>query len=489
MAYVSSDPNMQQGQTQDPNVQTNSPQQTGGSNSSGSSGTNTSSGSSAPSGKSATSGGTGAGGNPTPAATSSGSFQNLQSYLKANQNYNGGQGLAGQVGNTLTNNAQAAQSAQDQSAQSTISAANKAAAQYDPNNVSQYVNQALSDPTKADASTFQQYYNGTYNAPTAFDASGSFQNANANFQTQAGQTGTDSGRMALLQSLYNTPQYSSGQQNLDNLLLTSNSGQLGQLQNTANTAAKQLGTDYTTQQTNAGNAITQGQAAATAAANQTQGLFNNYVTQQEGNLNNQVAQTQQQRQDQYNQLVQQAQNGQLSSQVMQQLGLTSGQNLYGVNASNYLNNNVGTVGIGNVATAADQAKFQALANLSGQTQLANYANPTQQLGNVYTANQAGLQNQLKQNEGTLENAFGGVALGGTALSSAQLQALTPAQIQQYTNNILNPGSLPSADQVMGGSNAMSGGANISIPMTPQQQAVMKQLQSIYGNGYQTVKQV
>lgn len=418
MAYVASDPNQtDQDQDQSQSGQNSSSTSSGssspaaasstnvsGSTASGSGGGNTSqSGSSSNSATPASQYQASQSQSATPSATSSGRFQNLQSYLTANSGYNNGQGLAGQMGSTLSGKEQADQNATTQGAQSTTDAANQAAAQYDPTTTGNYLSQTFADPTKvaSDPTAMAQwnnYYNGTY-APTAFDASGSLQNQNNQFQQTAGMTNSESGRMGLLQNLYGTPSYSGGQQNLDNLLLQSQPGQLGQLQSTAGNLSNQLGNAYTAGQTQAGNAITAGQGLAANASAATQAGLTGDISSEQAALQQKAADMNTQRTGQYNTDMQQMQSNQLSPDLMSQLGLTAGTKTYNLDPSSFLTQNATQAGVGNVSTAADAAKFAALAQLSGQDPsgtLGQFATPAAQpMSSVYNFNNAGF-NQAQQ---------------------------------------------------------------------------------------------
>lgn len=372
MAIVGSDPNMQQ---DDPNQKDKDPGATaqgGGVNVSGASA------SGAGASPSANAGGASA----TPAGTSSGRFQNLQGYLKANAGYNQGQGLAGQVGTSLSGQEQNQEQNIGQEQQRVQSQATAAGQPYQSDTLNQYAQQAYADPTKVNQAQWAQYYGGQYAAPAAYDASGQLQQGQQNFQAQTGLVGTEPGRMQLLQQLYNTPGYSVGQQNLDNLLLQSQPGQLSQLQSQAGQLGSQLGTQYASGQSAAQAALDQLKAAATTGSQTLQSGLNTDIGQEQSALQSKIAPLQQQRQADYDKALGQLQHGDYTPDVLSELGLTHGMQIYNVNPADYLNKDtVGTVGVGNVATAADQAKFNALAQMAGQPvqsalgQFANVSSP------------------------------------------------------------------------------------------------------------------
>lgn len=407
MAYLASDPNMQQ---QDPNQKDKEP-------SDSNPGVNVS-GSAAPSAEGAPSaGGSAAKPSATPKATSSGRFQNLQSYLKANAGYNQGQGLAGQVGTTLAGQEANQEQAIGQESQRVQGAAQQASAQYDPSKTQAYLQQAFQDPTKIASdpnalAKWQQYYSGAYNPGEGYDASGNLSQAQQKFQQQTALVKNEPGRMQLLQQLYGTPGYSTGQQSLDNLLLQSQPGQLSQLQTQSGALGSQLGSAYGLGQTAAQQAVDSGQALAQQASAATQaGLSTNIDTEQKA-LAKKASDTLAQRQNAYGTALDQLRSGQFTPEVLSQLGLGDlSQQTYGVDPTKYLQDQVGNVGIGNVATAADQAKFQALAQLSGQpadSALGQFAKVGSSLGSAAGFDLSGFQQAANAAKGSLENEYGGL---------------------------------------------------------------------------------
>lgn len=140
----------------------------------------------------------------TPAATNSGNFTNLTSYLNANQG--AGANMAKGVENVVDQAGQ--KSDQGIKDYGTAGLADAAAGTASANATGNYTG-------KTDATNFQQY-NDLNAAKSPYDTLGSYlQNANG---TQAG-TGT------LLRSTYDQPSYTAGENNLDAFLVNQGGGQ------------------------------------------------------------------------------------------------------------------------------------------------------------------------------------------------------------------------------------------------------------------------
>jgi hypothetical protein len=183
----------------------------------------------------------------TQSGTSSGRFNNLQKYIEANKDFHADQGgLAGQVvsginqqAQNVQNNLQGAQNAfADQSQQS-----------IDSFNHPDVVNQAFQDPTafvqnQDNMDAFAKMRDAQYTGPkTLQDLSGDqnlaklqVQSANVNDMVNQGQS--ESGRFNLLRNMFGNPSYTAGQQNLDNLIIQGQQGQMKQIQ-----GARQIATD------------------------------------------------------------------------------------------------------------------------------------------------------------------------------------------------------------------------------------------------------
>jgi len=320
------------------------------------------------------------------APSSSGQFQNLQAYLGANQNYTNSGGLAGQLSSDYNKQAQGINN--------NITDASKnwygqnSSADVDPTKASQYVNNALSDPTKFSSdpnnvSQFQGYLNaGTnYVAPGQFDPTQTYQQKVQNYQSQVGQLGTDSGRQAALQHIYgqNNPYYSQGQQGIDNLLLSAgvNAGgqnQIQQLKNNTQGYGQNLNNAYKQNVGDINNSIAQyGQDAATTQAN-TQNALGGAITGLYDQYANNLSTLAANRNHATDMAQMDLSQGRINSDMAKQFAsYDPSMQLYGVNPgavdssgkSLYLTQNTNTPTVSNTISASDQAKMTGLGALAG----------------------------------------------------------------------------------------------------------------------------
>lgn len=317
-----------------------------------------------------------------PKSNSSGSWTNLQNYLSANQDQAGA--MAQNVTGGVAQQAQTAQSAlaNDQGAfNQQLGAATNA-------NDTNLFNEVGTDPTSvannaSQLSEFQNDMNDQWNGPTSFAPSAQTSTDYSTAEGAVQNAGTAAGQEALLQNQYgsNGQQYNTGEANLDQLVLGGSAesqqdfnnlqSQYGNLGNDINNAS-------TADQTAIENAQTNNQNVATEA---NQSLYGDgtsanpgAIANEETNLTNETSALQTQRQDAYNTVDQALTNNQYTPDQLTALGLTSGQDTYGINptSTSYLANQVGTVNAGNAATAQDTADMQALATLSGQSALSSY---------------------------------------------------------------------------------------------------------------------
>jgi hypothetical protein len=338
------------------------------------------------------------------APTKSGRFQNIQNYLNANKGYKQEQGgLAGQTYQNLKDQQEQQRNAIGGAAQQTAQQAQQASAQYDPSKVQSYLGNVLADPTKvaSDENAYKQwqdYYAGAYKAPEQFDAQGKLLSQAQNFQQTANLAQNETGRMSLLQKLYGRAGYNAGQQNLDNLFMQTDPNQLQRLETGSKDLSNQLMSGYNASQQQAQEAVAKGKSLADQASAATKAALQQNIEQQQGVLQNKAAELQQQRDKEYNDIVNSVKQGKITLDMVSKLGMDP--NLFrsgwvgpaiqtdapvtqkvldgaGLNFLDFINKAKDQVGIGNVATAQDAAKFQALAKLMGESNsspLASYAN-------------------------------------------------------------------------------------------------------------------
>jgi hypothetical protein len=246
--------------------------------------------------------GTGGGAGAGPVAPSaskpgtSGQFTNIQNYINANQGNNLGQQTENQFNNLKQqgeNQLGSQVSGFDQNAAATgqaiqneQSAVNAAPSQVvNPNNFQQGL------------SALQSGLGYQYNGPTGLQNTAGLQNQAQNLSTLGGLTNSDAGRFTLLQKFFNTPTYTQGQTNLDNVLLGSQPQALQQVRQTANS----LGNDVNSAVGNAASQVSQlqnqaqgvQQAAQNAVGTGAQNIYgqlgteaNNFITQGQALQNN-----------------------------------------------------------------------------------------------------------------------------------------------------------------------------------------------------------
>lgn len=352
-------------------------------------------------------------------------YTNIQKVLQANQ----GNQLGSAIGNNIQ---QVGSSAQDnlKNAQNQFQQGTQAN-QFNTQQNQQLAQDVLADPTKyntqdqtnpnaQNGSQFQTLLSGQYQGPQGLANSSELQNQAQNVAQMGQALGTSGGRIGLLQQMVGNPQYTAGQSNLDNLLL-------GQSTDPALQAAKR---QALTLQGKVGSAIQGANAQGQQASNQAQqfgqalqGQFGNTVNQENSSLQNQAIQAQQGRDADYKQALANLQSGQVTQDQAKLLGLSQGENLYGVDATKFLQENPLQANVSNVASAQDYAKMQALQKLGGQfapqnTQQAfqNFQNPSQagqfQASQALTGDQSGLQNAVNSTQQNFLQQLAAISPGG-----------------------------------------------------------------------------
>lgn len=286
---------------------------------------------------------------------SSGQYANIQKYLGANQTQANemGQGLAGDV-------EQRAKESQSLTEQYSKQAPKVDA--YDPNQAIGKVG-GLTDSEKALYKT--QKSTGGYTGPESFDTAAGYQEAQKAAQDasqRVSQAGTEQGQQELLKQKYARPDYSAGQNKLDQALL--------QYSPDAKTGFENLKSKYSNlndlfgnAQSNVGNAINDAnkqalankQAFSPAEKAAREGLLNPIQARAaQANIDNPAM---------VERYYQDLQDEKVNQDVMEKLGLSEGQNIYDLNLANYLNKDLSTSNMNNVASADERTKYAQLAGL------------------------------------------------------------------------------------------------------------------------------
>lgn len=269
-------------------------------------------------------------------------------------------------------------------------------------------------------------YNQQQNQIASYGQAG--QQANQALQAQLGMLGQTTamganqmGQNQLLQQTVGTPNYSSGQQALDALFLQ---GQGQQLQNNLNNIYNQTNQNVTGLSTDTQNKLAALQQLSGQNAAYTQNLFANGVPGQQGTGLNQIAgnvaqeaAALQQSAPQQQAAIQQAfQNNTFTPQQLQQLGLTQGQQTWGLTAQDIMNaGNLQTPSVSNLSPTAlnaaaanpqEFARYNALNQLAGNPQQSIFGGATTAGGyNPVSFNAAGLQTAIQNQEANVKSDY------------------------------------------------------------------------------------
>ena len=346
-----------------------------------------------------------------PAPTNSGTYPNISKYMQANQNWNADQGgLGGEITSNLNQQGQGINN-------QVQSAAN--AFQNQGNTWQQNTNQAntafqsgLVDPNAylQNNSNAQQQANTALNAQ--YNGQQDLNSANPNlnqqvqnYQTNAQQGQTESGRFNLLQQMFNNPTYTQGQKSLDQAFLENSPTAQNQFQQALQNS-KQSALGYQ----NANNAAQQSaqdwQNYANQVQQQSRGALNASIGNEGSNIQNEYTQAQANQQQQLQAIQNNLAQGQLTQAQVNELGLGNlvGKQLYNTNLSQYAT--TPTLTAQNTATAADYARMNALNQLAGFAPGAANAASTQLLA------------QYQNQPGTLYNSSNDVGFNNAAANQA-----------------------------------------------------------------------
>lgn len=385
------------------------------------------------------------GSNPRSVQTSSGSYNNLQKYMDANSGFNAqGGGLAGKIVNNVNDQAQGLQS-NLQGAQNAFAQQSQAAAGSfnNPNMVSQ----ALADPNAFvqdpnNVSAFNNIVNAKYTGPNSFqDLSGqqnlsNLQAQGNNLNDTVNQAQSESGRFNLLKQMFGNNNYSAGQQNLDNLLIQGNQGQLKQIQ-----AVRPTAMNATTNLNNANN-------AAQAQANQYTQQAANVASDTQNQLNQSVI-------DQNTALT----NAATAAQAKQQSDL---QNLYGsLSQGGTVNPNLFSSVGGSTSNTANQLQaLQDYNQLGGifQNQIMQPLNATGYSDALYKQHQGDPDwmelNAIGNHVGTINDALGANQVNLNAGDG--LFTAAPSATAQTIASSADYAKLAALNQLMGGTGTTPG---------------------------------
>ncbi len=305
--------------------------------------------------------------------TSSGKFQNLDSYLNANEGQNFGESVAAKVGDQVTQAKSDTQSAASQFSGKVDQGTTK----YDDD----VVKGAVADPTayasdEAKLASFTKQRDANYAGPKSSAEDEDYRRAYEQSQKayrQSEASKSEGGRFALLDEYFRRPDYSQGQKTLDNLLVQNDPGSreaFGSVQ----TAANDVPSEYQASAQRGNNLANQGQAATQAAREKTRAaigvddagnlLETSLLATERGSIDKSVLDENARVQASKKSISDNIFSSGLTDEQLALLGLSRGSESYGINPTDYLQSAVPPTA-DQITSKEQQAKLAALAKLAG----------------------------------------------------------------------------------------------------------------------------
>jgi hypothetical protein len=301
---------------------------------------------------------------PSGTNTQGSGFISLDKYMKANTGNTLGKQVTGNVQGAVDQGKQAL----DQGSQDFTKASNQGTVKWNNvgSDVGNIVDNAGAGTTAADAQKIKDYSNASYQGPDSFlgtsygtQAQGAAQKANQ----QAKALQTEGGRFALLDQYFGRPTYNSGQKSLDNLLVQNDRGTAARAQN-INTQANNLSTTGIQKTKDLDTLAVANKAATQDAAKNTRDYLTNASQAFKGTLDDQLAAAKGTYGQKYASAQKALSGNTYDPDVYSGLGLTKGQQIYGVDPTAYLSAGV-SPNLFNSASEQQYAKAKALAQLAG----------------------------------------------------------------------------------------------------------------------------
>lgn len=375
----------------------------------------------------------------------SGRFTNLQSYLSANKDYNKNNGgMAGSIANNINTSAQNI-GTQGSALQNTYNTATQNAATAATNYVPPTDAYNASDDQWTATQNALAGGSSGYNADEAAASFNSLTNNANSLQSQVDQTGSESGRQALLSSLFGKGgNYGRGNQTLDNLLIQGNPDQLGVLSSLSNvvpTLTQNLSSQLEDTATKAGLSDAEIAAAKTRAQDWQSNQLNNLSSTVSGIVTNGS--------DEYNVAKDAYLSNRATPEQLAMLGMTN-------SADNYNGGQYGTYGqYGSANGGSGSAlNFASYLNTPNAT-AANAITPDQQKALEHLAS-LGTQGLSEDQQKFVSSLAGNTSAGtynpqGSFNSQAYESDLAKAEVAnpQYQNTItraMTPGTFAVVDQ-------------------------------------------
>lgn len=293
---------------------------------------------------------------------SSGRWTNLNQILDANREQ------ADQFGGRIAGNVQ---STMDQAEQGVTQAKSEFADQAQANTVRAdqgMFNQIRQDPTKVDVQAFSRIRDAEYGGPMSLSDIGSFGEAQGQFQRadrQSELAGSEQGRATLVRDQFGRPDYTRGQNQLDQLLLQNSPGarqQLGELRPRFQGLSEMFG-----QKTEAAQRMGQeAQAQTQAARDQARGVVSDERGRLQSDVENRVSQMRQRELERAQMFGRDLDEELFNQQTLESMGLKAGQNIYDLNLRDFfIQGNPEAINAQNVASQDDFARYAALSELAG----------------------------------------------------------------------------------------------------------------------------
>jgi hypothetical protein len=272
---------------------------------------------------------------------------------------------------------------------------------------------------------------------------------------QASQmAGTESGRFQMLQQTFGKPTYSQGQQRLDQLLLQGTPNASRSLQydigNLAKQAGQQIGQFGEEQQAKL-DAL---QNLSSTRSQQIQDMLQYGESQDqlesdmsgrglrdiESDLQNRLNQIRQSAPEMVAGLRDRLANNKLTEKDLSDLGLTAGTRLFNTELDKYINQSAVNPTTTGIANQDEFARFQALRQLAGDTEVDIFGGATEVGGyNPYDFASQRLQTDLKQKETDVQNL---VAETKNVVSNPFMSQSSRSGGQTYAESMVNQGLNP-----------------------------------------------
>lgn len=338
-------------------------------------------------------------------------------------------------------------------------------------NASQYAPTGSNDPNAQAGTKFQQLISGQYQGPTSLQNTDALQQQAANVGQLGTALNTAGGRMGVLQRFVGGPQYTSGQQTLDSLLLGQGGGQ-----NIANARQSIAGLPGQINQAVTG-AQEQGkeqQSGATQFGQQVQGQFGQKVSDINTGLQTAATTAQTAKDAAYQKAISDMQSGNMTQDEANMLGVTNGMQVTGdtlQNINQFVTEDPTKASAQNIASTQDYATLDALRQLAGQNASAD-AQAT--LGTYSGQNAQGGTFAAAPAEKVDQTGF---ASAMNAQNQAYQQALSPTQsardAAQEISNLVNQRDQASGKDLQLQQQIAQLGQN-----DPQRAALQQQLQQV-----------